>query len=88
VTVAGGAVWRGYTVPFATMTPASTWQEAFLAAAKETGVDQLVAMTMEELRQQLGLLRDDADLVEVARSSSAAKVTLVLVLTEGAVELA
>jgi len=88
VTIAGGAVWRGYTVPFATMTPASTWQETFLTAAKETGVDTLAAMTIGHLRDQLGVLRDDADLVEIARSSSAANLTLLLELTEGSVALA
>jgi phage FluMu protein gp41 len=45
-------------------------------------------MTVEPLREQLGLLRDDADLGEIARSSSAANLTLLLELTEGSVALA
>ena len=82
------AVWRDYTVRLRSMTPASTWQEAFLAAAKETGVDQLAEMTVEHLRSQLSLLRDDADLVEIARSSSAANLTLLLEITDGSITLA
>ena len=54
-----------------------TWQEAMLAAGAERGWDSLVAIASEALEAELPILRGDPDLLEVARSSSAANVALV-----------
>ena len=65
----------------------STWQEALLAAGAEAGVEVLTDIVVRSLGDVLPVLEDDPDLLEAARSSTAANVALVIDVVAGRLRL-
>ena len=57
-------------------TPPS-WREALQAAGQEAGIESLAELTLESMKHALPVLRGDPDLLQAARSSSAANIALV-----------
>ncbi|WP_205697089.1 CdaR family transcriptional regulator [Conexibacter sp. SYSU D00693] len=57
---------------------APSWQQTLLVAGAEVGLDALVDLVTEELAAALPGLRDDPDLLDAARASSAANVALLV----------
>jgi DNA-binding PucR family transcriptional regulator len=55
-----------------------TWREVLLTAGAELGLDAVAAIATDALAAELPLLRDDPDLLEAARASSAANLALLL----------
>src|SRR3954463_10494660 len=64
-----------------------TWRSVLSSGARELGVDALVDVVLGALEQELPVLVEDPDLRDVARSSSAANIALVLELASGRVAL-
>ena len=60
-------------------TPPS-WREALQEAGQEVGIESLAELTLESMKHALPVLRDDPDLLQTARSSSAANIALVIEL--------
>lgn len=69
------------------MNTVTSWQDAILAGGHETGIDGLVEIVVRALMDELPVLRDDPDLVEGARSSTAANIAVVVEMAEGTVSL-
>jgi len=59
------------------MDPPGSWRTALLEAGGEVGIGALTELTLDALKQALPVLRDDPDLLQTARSSSAANLALV-----------
>lgn len=60
-----------------------TWQAALEAGGRETGAEALVEIVVAALRQELPVLRDDDDLLEIARRSAAANIAVIIDLAGG-----
>lgn len=60
-----------------------TWQAALLAGERETGVGALVDIVVGALCQELPVLRDDPDLLTIARRSAAANIAVITDLAGG-----
>ncbi len=69
------------------MNAVSSWQEAVLAGGESIGINGLVEITVRALVDELPVLADDEDLLEAARSSSAANIAVVVEMAEGTVSL-
>lgn len=65
----------------------SSWQEAVIVGGNEVGVRRLVDIVVAALIEELPILRNDPDLLEAARSSSAANIAVVVEIAEGTVSL-
>ncbi len=65
-----------------------TWQAALEAGGRETGAEALVEIVVAALRQELPVLRDDDDLLEIARRSAAANIAVIIDLAGGTFALA
>ena len=59
------------------MAPTESWRDAVLEAGREAGIGALTELTVDALKRALSVLRDDPDLLQTARSSSAANLALV-----------
>ncbi|MDX6663831.1 MAG: hypothetical protein QOG68_37 [Solirubrobacteraceae bacterium] len=66
----------------------ATWQHVLGAVLTEQGAGALADVALESLDREMPLLRDDADLRELARSSAVANLLLVAEIARGAVALA
>ncbi len=65
----------------------TTWQEAILEAGSELGFAGLTDIVSAVLQQELAVLRDDPQLMDAARSSSAANVALVVEIVRGSLSM-
>ena len=65
------------------MPRATDWRTVIDAALAETGIDRLAERAIETLMRENPLLRDDPDLRELARRSSAANLALVAEVARG-----
>jgi hypothetical protein len=74
-------------VPFGSMGSAATWQDALLEAVKENGLEPLATLSTDAMRSRLPRLRDDEDLLDVAHSSTAANVALLVEMIAGRVPI-
>lgn len=69
------------------MNAVTSWQDAVLAGGQSTGIDGLVDIVVDAMIAELPVLGEDADLVEGARSSSAANIAIVVEMAQGTVSL-
>lgn len=69
------------------MNAVNSWQDAVLAGGQDVGIDGLVEIVVKALVDELPVLQDDPDLVEGARSSTAANIAVVVEMAEGTVSL-
>lgn len=63
----------------------SSWQEAVIAGGNAVGLARLVDIVVSALVDELPILRNDPDLLQAARSSSAANIAIVIEIAEGTV---
>ncbi|MFA9273059.1 MAG: hypothetical protein ACEQSX_20425, partial [Baekduiaceae bacterium] len=69
------------------MNAVNSWQDAVLAGGQDVGIDGLAEIVVNAMVDELPVLQDDPDLVEGARSSSAANIAVVVEMAEGTVSL-